>query len=280
METLPDLAFSSAPDLCTRCGRCVADCPVKILTLPAEGPAQMILEKSGSCFRCQHCLAICPHGAISILGRNPQESLPLAGNLPAPRAMEALMRGRRSTRSYKQENVPAEQIREVLEIAGAAPSGCNCRKVHWSVIADRAKLDVFRDKLLKGIEEAVAKGTLPPERKAFVSFPRAWREEKVDILFRGAPHFVATSAPRDAVTPQIDGIITLSYFELLANARGIGTVWDGLMYWALTQVVPQAREWLEIPADHVIGYCMSFGLPKVPFQRTVHHPSPAIHWAN
>jgi nitroreductase/NAD-dependent dihydropyrimidine dehydrogenase PreA subunit len=277
MEFLPDLAFSVDPELCNRCGRCVVGCPAEILTLASEGPVQLIAEKSDRCYRCQHCLAICPHAAISILGHNPQASLLLAGNLPSPHSMEVLMRGRRSNRSYKRENVPSEQISEMLDVASAAPTGRNCRGVHWTVIDDYSKLDVFRDRLLNGIEKASAAG-LPPGRESFANYPRAWKEDKIDILFRGAPHFVVTSASRNMATPQVDCIIALSYFELLANTRGLATVWDGLAYWTLTELVPEACEWLGIPEDHVIGYCMAFGLPKIPFQRTVHHTPPEINW--
>ena len=187
------------------------------------------------------------------------------------------MRGRRSNRSYKRENVPSEQISEILDIASAAPTGRNCRGVLWTVIDDYSKLDVFRDRLLNGIEKASAIG-LPPERESFANYPRAWKEDKIDILFRGAPHFVVTSASRTTATPQVDCIIALSYFELLANTRGLATVWDGLAYWTLTELVPEASEWLGIPEDHVIGYCMAFGLPKIPFQRTVQHAPPEINW--
>jgi len=190
------------------------------------------------------------------------------------------MRGRRSTRSYKRENVPSEQIREMLDIANASPTGSNSRSVHWTVFDDRSKLDGFREKLLNGIEKVAASKTLPPERASFAGFPRLWREEKVDILFRGAPHLVVTSVPRNARTPLVDGIIALSYFELLAQTRGIATVWDGLAYWAITEFVPEAREWLGIPEDHVICYCMAFGLPKTPFQRTVQHMPPLVNWAH
>jgi len=277
MKSHPDLAFTVDPELCNRCGRCMADCPAKILTLASEGPVQLIVEKSDQCYRCQHCLAVCPHGAISIFGCNPQASLLLAGNLPSPHSMEVLMRGRRSNRSYKRENVPLEQISEILDIASAAPTGRNCRGVLWTVIDDYSKLDVFRDKLLDGIEKASAAG-LPSGLESFANYPRAWKEDKIDILFRGAPHFVVTSASRNMATPQVDCIIALSYFELLANTRGLATVWDGLAYWTLTELVPEAREWLGVPEDHVIGYCMAFGLPKIPFQRTVQHAPPEINW--
>ena len=86
MEPFHELAFTADPKKCTRCGWCVEDCPSKILALGEAGPVQMGDETS--CYRCQHCLAICPHAAVSILGRRPEESLPLEGNLPTPRAME------------------------------------------------------------------------------------------------------------------------------------------------------------------------------------------------
>lgn len=93
-----------------------------------------------------------------------------------------------------------------------------------------------------------------------------------------ASHSVVASASRNVATPQVDCIIALSYCELLASTRGIRTVWDGLAYWTLTELVPEAREWLGIPEDPVIGYCMVLGLPKIPFQRTVQHATPGINW--
>jgi nitroreductase/NAD-dependent dihydropyrimidine dehydrogenase PreA subunit len=278
METLANLAFSADPELCNRCGRCVTDCIAGILTLPDEGSVQLNSEKAGQCYQCQHCMAICPHGAISILGRDPRESLPLAGNLPSAQSMEVLLRGRRSTRVYKPGNIPSEQIREMLDIADAAPTARNCRGGRWTVIDERSKLEVFRDKLLAGIEDAAARGTISGENARFAAFPRAWKEEHNDILFRGAPHCVVVSAPRNEAAPQVDCVIALSYFELLAHTRGVATLWDGLAYRAIVELVPEARQWLGIPEDHLIGYCMAFGLPKSPFQRTVQHTPPEVNW--
>jgi len=72
-------------------------------------------------------------------------------------------------------------------------------------------------------------------------------------------HFLVASAPQAVVTPTQDCLIALSYFELYARVNGVGTVWDGLATLAVTQLVPVARQWLGIPDDHVVGYCMAFG---------------------
>lgn len=102
-----------------------------------------------------------------------------------------------------------------------------------------------------------------------------WEEKGVDTLFRGAPHLLVASVPKDVPSPLPDCLIALSYFELYAQASGVGTVWDGLAKWAINDLVPETRRRLGIPDDHLIGYCMAFGRPAVHYARTVQH-GPAL----
>ena len=76
-----------------------------------------------------------------------------------------------------------------------------------------------------------------------------------------------------------DCLIALSYFELFAQANGIGTVWNGLAKWAINDLVPATRHLLGIPDDHLIGYVMAFGKPAVQYYRTVQHGPALIHRA-
>lgn len=66
-----------------------------------------------------------------------------------------------------------------------------------------------------------------------------------------------------------DPFIFLSYFELLAQSRGIGTVWCGLLYWALKDILPELLPRLGIPEDYRLGYAMLFGYPAFSYYRTV-----------
>lgn len=59
----------------------------------------------------------------------------------------------------------------------------------------------------------------------------------------------------------------------MAQARGIGTVWCGLLYWALLYVMPDLLPRLGIPETHTLGYAMLFGPPDVAYRRTVQHDS-------
>ena len=108
---------------CTRCGQCVADCPARIIALTDAGIPAIAPENEATCYRCQHCLAICPTAAVSILGLNPAESRPLAGNFPAPEQLETLIKGRRSVRRYREENLEPELLQHLLEVAWRAPPG-------------------------------------------------------------------------------------------------------------------------------------------------------------
>ncbi len=270
------LDFRVNQQRCTRCGECVTECPAKIIAL-GDGCPVIPLDSESACYRCQHCLAICPTGAISILGKSPEESLPVAGRFPAPEQMEILLKGRRSVRRYKEENLDPALIRHLLEVAWHAPTGRNSRQVLFTVIDDRTKLAALRDELMAGLGELVRTGSLPQEADFFADMVRLWEEQGVDTLFRGAPHLLIATAPQECPCPLQDCMIALTYFELFARSNGVGTVWDGLAKLAINDLLPGTRTRLGIPDDHIFGYAMAFGLPDVRFSRTVQHGPPLIN---
>lgn len=270
------LEFSINEETCTKCGDCAADCPARIISLNQGYPA-IAPEKEEACYRCQHCLAICPTGAVSIFGRQSKDSLPLAGRFPDDFQMETLIKGRRSVRRYKEENLEPELLERLLDVASHAPSGRNIRQVRFTVVDNRKKLIQLRDELMAGLSQKIRDGSLPQGLEFFTNLVRLWEEKQFDFLFRGAPHFLITSAPANVVTPIQDSLIALSYFDLFAQSVGVGTVWDGLAKWAINDVLPESRSRLGIPEDHVFGYAMAFGRPAVEYARTVQHGPAQVH---
>jgi nitroreductase/NAD-dependent dihydropyrimidine dehydrogenase PreA subunit len=260
---------------CTRCGQCVADCPARIIALTDAGFPVIAPENEANCYRCQHCLAICPTAAVSILGLNPEESLPLAGNFPAPEQLATLIKGRRSVRRYQEENLEPELLQHLLEVAWHAPTGVNSRQVRFTVVDDRAKLALLRDEVMTGLSRLVRDNALPEGMGFYADFVRMWEEEQIDVIFRGAPHLLIASVPQQVPSPMPDCLIALSYFELFAESHGVGTVWNGLAKWAINDLLPETRTRLGIPEEHLIGYVMAFGRPAVRYARTVQH-GPAL----
>jgi nitroreductase/NAD-dependent dihydropyrimidine dehydrogenase PreA subunit len=263
------LDYTVNTSTCTRCGQCVADCPARIIAMPEGAFPAIAPESEATCYRCQHCLAVCPVGAVSILGLKPGGSRPLAGAFPDPDKLEMLIKGRRSVRRYKPENLEPELIQRLLDVAWYAPTGINCRDVLFTVVDDRDKLARLRDEVMAGLGRMVCEERLPEGLEFFADFVRVWEEKGVDILFRGAPHLLIASAPAQGVSPVPDCLIALSYFELFAQSLGVGTVWNGLTKWAVNDLLPETRQRLGIPEDHVIGYVMSFGRPAFQYVRTV-----------
>ncbi len=262
------LQFVIDENLCIQCGLCATDCPVKIISLDSGYPA-VAEEKQERCMQCQHCLAICPKGALSILGNRPADSLPLKGNLPAPEQLETLIRGRRTVRQYRDENLEADLISKLLNVARHAPTGVNMDKVRFHVIDNKEALAVFRNEVYAALADFIAAGKLPEHRSRFADISNAWQDKGIDVLFRGAPHLLVTSVPRNCACPVPDCLIAMSYFELYAQSMGVGTVWNGLMKWTLDELLPSLQARLGIPEDHLLGYVMAFGKPAIRYRRTV-----------
>ncbi|MSS27603.1 nitroreductase [Desulfovibrio sp. PG-178-WT-4] len=269
------LYFTVDKELCVSCGACAEDCLPQAIQMEGEYPS---IPNEEHCMRCLHCLAVCPTGAISILGHDPAESEPLKGRLPAPEQVATLMKGRRSVRRYKQENVDPALLRRVLDVAAHAPTGVNARQLWVTVIDDTASMDAFRKEVYQRLEDLVRENRMPenPRRQFFSSAPELWRKG-LDPIFRHAPHCILVSNAKDAPCREQDSLIYLSYFELMAQSGGLGTVWCGLLYWCLRLVLPELIPRLGIPETHELGYAMLFGSPAVQYQRTAERGPADVH---
>ena len=271
-----DLRFTVDEKLCVGCGECAADCPYGVIVM-AGGYPRLAPERQEMCIACQHCLAVCEPGALHIHGLNPEDSLPLAGNLPSPEQLATLMRGRRSVRRYATRPVASEQIDFLLDAVACAPTGINNRQVLFTVIDDPQIMENLRRLVYGTLDTIIREGRLP----AGMEFFRAMVEDALnngrDNIFRGAPHLLIVSAPENSPSPETDCHIALSYFELLAASMGLGTLWSGLAKWAMTMIAPELLARLAVPANHRVGYMMVFGHPAVTYHRTVQRTSEHVN---
>jgi len=262
-----ELQFTIDRDLCFQCGTCVDDCPFHIIELAPDFPA-LNPTRIHHCIQCQHCLAVCPTGALSILGRNPQDSLPLPESLPTAQQMTALIRGRRSIRRYLPEPLEPEVITSMLRIVANAPTGKNTRQCLFTVVEDPATMDLLRKATIEGLRAAVLERRLSEGQSYFRHVVSAYDQGR-DIIFRNAPHLLMVSVPKTVTTPDADILIAMSYFELLAASMGIGTLWNAMIKWAFSLITTDMYARLAIPEDHVKGYAILFGRPAVTYHRTV-----------
>ena len=262
---------------CIQCGRCVNTCAGMVIEFGEDGyPFMKEFERYGwrGCWRCQHCLAVCPQGAISIFDKHPEDSLP-----PVPDEMgdymSRLVTNRRSCRRFRDENVEPAIVDEILSAMAAAPTGGNAMGTEYTVIDDKERVKEIWAKAYPVMEANARKHSYTHSFSDFYYRKMKQSERTIrkdDLLFCGAPHlFIAhskCSGPwgEDA---KADCIIATAYFELLANAYGLGTIIMSYAAEVLNELAPEARELLQIPNNHYTGLIVGFGYPEIPYARGV-----------
>ena len=277
--------FTVDEEKCIGCGRCVNVCSGMVLSLGENGtPTMADFERFGwrGCWRCQHCLAVCPTGAISIFGKDPADSLP-----PAPpnmgEAMERLVANRRSCRRYRDENVDPRIIDTILEALQNAPTGGNTRAIEYTVIDDKDRMRQIRDVAYADMEQAARNSIYTSSFNAFYYGKMKQSEETVrkgDLLFCGAPHLFVAHAKATgpwAADYAINCTIATTYFELLANAHGLGTVIMSYPADVLCELSPAARQMLDIPEDHFTKLLVGFGYPEIHYARGTQKSGKKVH---
>jgi nitroreductase len=178
-----------------------------------------------------------------------------------------LVRGRRSIRRYRDENVDPQVLQPLLAALGNAPTGINRMALTFSVIDDKTAMQRFRVKAIHALAEAGKAGRIPEQHGYLMQAVPAWFEQKVDMIFRGAPHMLVVSATPEAVCPQEDVNLALATFELMAQCAGLGTVWCGLAKMTL-ELLPELKNDLGL-APGLFYYTMMFGMPAARYARTV-----------
>jgi len=265
---MPRLAFQFhiEDSRCTRCGLCVSDCPMRVIS---QAPGELPLvkpEKEAQCIHCQHCLAICPSAALSLDGKHPEDSQAIEG-LPTLEAMEHLVRSRRSIRRYKQENVDPVLLQRILGTLANVPTGTNAQQLTFHLIDDLQVMERFRRATYEALAKVDWEGRLPERYTVLRTAHQLFAKNGTDLLFRGAPHLLLVSAPKSVASPQQDVALALATFELMAQSAGIGTLWCGFAHYAV-EAAPELKPLLGLQEGHPY-YAMPFGYPAVRYARTV-----------
>lgn len=260
------MLFSIDEAKCTSCGRCVDECPTRIIvmndgdTIPTPTADAQI-----RCISCGHCVAICPHGALSLGVMPVEQCVPIReSSFPRPDNLEHFFKARRSVRSFKDETVKRGELEKTIEMARYAPTGSNSQKVKWIVVYNREDVLKIAGMVADYFRLETGKDPDGPAASRLQRIITTW-ESGFDYICRGAPHLVLTHAP-DA-RGATDCIIALTYQELAAFSLGLGTCWGGYIMMAARQKWPDLMSFLDIPADHTVFGAMMVGYPKYKFQR-------------
>lgn len=253
--------FLADPLKCTKCGICVKVCPSQLISIGEGGFPEMPRSLGGHCIECGHCELFCPSGAAHISCVKSAE-LVNSESIKLPSAEEALnfLRTRRSIRNFKEEAVPEDVVRRILDTVKSAPSACNAQTVRWIVSGSREKTHDITKLALEWLRGEIFKD--PTSRLGILGVAiMAQAKQGRDVLLRAAPQAAIAVVPKDYGWPE-DGSIALTYFELAAHALGVGACWGGFLTMAVRSY-PELRKYLGInDSEHICG-AQLFGWPSL-----------------
>lgn len=156
-----------------------------------------------------------------------------------------------------------------------APTGGNSCNVEYTVIDDKERVKEIWKIAYSKMEELAKKHIYTHSFSDFYYKKMKESEKTVrkdDLLFCGSPHlFIAHEkcVGKWAEDSKVNCNIASTYFELLANAFGLGTIIMSYPAEVLEELVAVAIDMLGIPKDHYMKLIVGFGYPEIKYARGV-----------
>lgn len=254
---------------CIHCGLCLKDCLLNCLEFSESNIPQFSEGGRDRCVGCQHCLAVCPAGALSLDGKNPEDSLPVSYG--SSEELLKLIKSRRSVRFFKNKDISADLLGNIQDMLAYPPTGGNVPSLHFSLVGSKEKMNEIVRLSYEKLPQIIDKS---PFFKVFCD----GFQNGQDMVFRQAPSMAAVAVDKSKTVPgceNADPIIALSYLELYAQSLGLGTLWcDAAVL--LLEHIPEALALLEIPEGYSLNYVLLLGEPALKYQRTVQKTAASV----
>jgi nitroreductase/NAD-dependent dihydropyrimidine dehydrogenase PreA subunit len=260
---------------CTKCGACAAVCAGGLIRFREEAFPRPLAAVDQFCLRCGHCIGVCPTGSLTHIEMPAGECLPIEETQRISLEQCAqLIKGRRSIRAYRDRPVPREEIVRLIDIARYAPTGHNEQEVRWLVIDDGERLRRFEEIGHDWMRDGF--GGNPVMAAMFSGVLKRIEAGHPDFI-RAAPALIVAHAEKGRRMAQTDCALALGYFDLAANAAGLGCCWAGFFMLA-ANTYPALKEAVALPDDqHVYGALM-LGYPKYVYRRIPPRRPARITW--
>lgn len=267
--------FTVDTDKCIKCQRCIKVCSSACLIQDTNGYPMMKPEADGiagwhGCYRCQHCLAVCPQGAVSIMGRKPENSISPA-DAATPHQLEALMRNRRACRRFLDKEVPRQEIDEMLTLLENVPTGSNFQTLNFNVVYHKKEMDklrkLVRDEAFRLDEKGIYPGIFSKEDFELQAELEHHRNPG-DMFFVNAPHILIIHSLKGKGQWKVDPTLAAAWFDLICASRGLGSIIMTYPVGALSKM-PEIYEMLQIPENRFFNCIIGFGYAEIPYARGV-----------
>jgi nitroreductase len=166
---------------------------------------------------------------------------------------------RRSVRSYTEESIPEEMIREIIKAGFHAPNGHNEQGLRFAVITNKVQLKKCSERSRALSTAFFEKANAEKPSETFASLLKILSKPDLDI-FHGAPALVLVFAAPKCLTPVEDGSLAAENMMLAAHTYGLGSCWIGFAKPLMFD--PEFMKSINIPMDHQLIAPLIFGYPK------------------
>ncbi|HZK94527.1 MAG TPA: nitroreductase family protein [Prolixibacteraceae bacterium] len=266
---------------CTRCLKCVKDCPAQAITIETG-------EIADTCIHCGHCVAICPEMAVkSDFG----DVFPLQQPKVTPEDFRSLTAGIRSCRSYLPKEIPDAVLLKLVENMKHYPSASNARPIQVTIVRSKEKVKLLNDLTAEALIRMFSSVTSPVislfirlfipslDLKKLKKYKDSFIEKKKtndSLICHHAPAVLLFHGEVSKTgMAEADANIWAAYTYLFSNTLGLGTCFNGFIVKAMgkkSKLNPQFK----IPANHQVYASLLIGYPKVKYKNETSRMSPKV----
>jgi nitroreductase/NAD-dependent dihydropyrimidine dehydrogenase PreA subunit len=280
---------------CSKCKQCVEDC-VQFLFYFEKDELHIVDRFEKDCIECGHCEAVCPENIIKLKfhGNEMLEPISIREEMPSYDSLFNLSLKRRSTRRFKEKGIQKELIEKLLKIGKYSPTGANSENVHFTIVQDRGivaaiskHITLRRINFLKTLED--------PERRK--TLQNLMTENEISDAVENIPRYKrrheAIARGRDFWCwngelliihgdKTLGGIVSNSalaaaHIILAAETLGLGSCSLGYLTYFINES-QTIRELINLPKNHVVGYCLTIGFPDVKYRRIPARKPLRVQW--
>lgn len=290
LRLMPDIVVDE--ERCIRCGACVAVCAAGQVFELGEDAAEVVRPED--CWLCGHCVAVCPVDAVCHSEYALDECPPIA-SLPSYEELVAALRERRSLRIYRDEPVPRETVRQLVDASRWAPSATNQQAVDWVALDDPERIARLREEVMTTLGRLA--GLLQNRlvrpflylvldndevREAVESagdFEQLAEEHarSRDLIFYDAPVVLAAHVPQGTYFAREDAVYAAYNLMLAAERQGLGTCHIGYVNVALERN-REIQRVLGLPPERQIEVVLTLGYPRFEFRRVLPRRRMELDW--
>lgn len=263
-------------EACLKDGLCAAECPAGCIDFRNEHFPVPHEKRHAYCLDCGHCVAVCPTGAFRLNRFSGSGERIERTNRLSPEQATQFLRARRSVRTFKNEPLERETLRELLDVTQYAPSGHNVRPVRWSVAHTPERVRDIAEIIVAWMRREAEAETELAQTLHLPGIVKAW-DNGIDMICRNAPALAVAHGPKHGVTPLEDGVIGITYLELAATGAGFGACWCGYALLA-ARYDETVRRSLGVAQNAMVYGALMLGRPVRRFSRIPPRPGAEVDW--